>query len=141
MPPGANLSEVILSDPEYYGNISSIIASTTRETLHAYFQWHLIRNWAGGLHKDLNKPLRVFNNQMAGLAENTIPERWKSCSDEIDSRLGWILSGFYVERAFSPEAKKYGERIIGNIKTEFSERLKDLDWMSDAVKTRAAKKG
>lgn len=136
-----SLNQVILTDPDYYGNLSSIIASTSRETLQAYFQWHLIRDWAGGLHREISKPLRVFSNQLAGLAEDTIQERWKVCSEEIDSRLGWILSGFYVEKAFSPDAKKYGERIISDIKAVFSERLKDLVWMSEAVKERAARKG
>jgi endothelin-converting enzyme len=141
LPRGFKVSDVIVRDAQYYSNISSIIASTPRPVLNAFFQWHLINAWGSWLDRDVIKPLRVFKNQLSGLSEDSKPPRWKTCADEVDSKLGWILSGFYVERAFSPESKEYGDKIIRDIKAVFTERLKDLDWMSDTVRERAAKKG
>ncbi|KAF2431475.1 peptidase family M13 [Tothia fuscella] len=140
VPQGFKIQNVILSDSDYYGNLSDIIKSTSREALHDYFVWHIIKNMAGGLHEDVIKPLRIFGNQLAGRPDETIPERWKICADDVDSFIGWILSGFYIERAFSPQAKEYGEKIVNDIRAVFSDRLKDLDWMSDAVKEKAARK-
>jgi endothelin-converting enzyme len=141
VPQEYEIKKVIMRDPQYYGNLSSIITSTPREVLHAYFQWQIINVWGGRLYNELNKPLRVLSNQLAGLDDHSEPERWRTCINEIDANLGWILSGFYIDRVFGQEAKDYGDRIIRDIKAVFAENLKALDWMSDAVKERAAKKG
>jgi endothelin-converting enzyme len=141
IPQGYNVHDVIVRDPQYYSSISAILASTPRPVLKAFFQWHIINAWGGWLDRDVNKPVRIFKNQLAGLFDDPKPPRWRTCAEEMDSKLGWILSGFYVERAFSPQSKEYGDRIIRDIKAVFTERLKDLDWMSDVVRERAAKKG
>jgi endothelin-converting enzyme len=141
VPSGYKVHDVIVRDLSYYGNISSIITSTPRPVLHAFFQWHLINTWSSWLDRDMNRPLRIFRNRLSGLPDDAKPDRWKTCAEEMDSKLGWILSGFYVERAFSPQAKEYGDRIIQDVKAVFTERLKDIDWMSESVKARAANKG
>jgi endothelin-converting enzyme len=142
VPRGYDVRDIIVTDHLYYGSISAILTNTPRSVLHAFFQWHIINTFADKLSRDVNKPWRTFREQLDGLAEFT-PERWRTCVNELDSRygLGWMLSGFYVERAFTPQAKDYGDRIVRDIKAAFAERLKEVDWMSDNVKERAAKKG
>jgi endothelin-converting enzyme len=141
VPSGFKVQDVIVRDLSYYGNISSIITSTPRPILHAFFQWHVINSWSGWLDRDINRPLRMFRNQLSDLPDDPKPDRWKTCAEEMDSKLGWILSGFYVERAFSPQSKEYGDKIIRDIKAVFTERLKDIEWMSESVRARAANKG
>jgi endothelin-converting enzyme len=139
-PPGYETKNVLIRDPEYHENLSSIINSVPRVVLHAYFQWQIISVWAEWLHKDLDKPLKAFKDRLGGL-ENAQPERWRTCVSEIDNNLGWLLGASYTRRAFSLEAKEFGDRIIRDIKTIFAEKLKGIDWLSDSVKEKAAKKG
>jgi hypothetical protein len=40
------------------------------------------------------------------------------------SGLGWILSRFFVEKAFSAKAKGLGDQIVSDIKGTFIEKLK-----------------
>ncbi|KAF2402132.1 zincin [Trichodelitschia bisporula] len=140
LPANYTVKRVILSDPWYFGNLSSILTSTPRPVLHAYFRSRLVSSWAGRLHKDFRYPAKAFGNALAGRNPDAEAERWRTCLSEVDGTLGWLLSAAYVERAFSPEAKELGDRIVRDIKNIFSERLKGFDWMSDAVKTAAAKK-
>jgi endothelin-converting enzyme len=58
----------------------------------------------------------------------------------VDGTLGWILSRFYIEAAFSEAAKQYGDQIILDIKQQFTTRLADLDWMDESVKKLATNK-
>lgn len=58
----------------------------------------------------------------------------------MDDGLGWILSRFFVEKAFSSEAKDLGDQIVFDIKQQFISRLADLDWMDEEVKKLAADK-
>ena len=55
--------------------------------------------------------------------------------------LGWILSKFYVEKAFSAEAKDFGDRIVSDIKSQFIEKLKEAKWMSKDVRKLGIEKG
>jgi endothelin-converting enzyme len=78
---------------------------------------------------------------MAGKDPNNIPDRWRSCVAEVDGNLGYILSGAFIEHAFSAADKALGDRIISDIKQIFTTRLKEFEWMTPQVKADAAKKG
>jgi endothelin-converting enzyme len=47
--------------------------------------------------------------------------------------LGFLLSRFFVEKAFSAKAKDFGDQIVSDIKEMFIEKLKVTEWMDDAV--------
>jgi endothelin-converting enzyme len=51
----------------------------------------------------------------------------------VDDGLGWILSRFFVEKAFSEKAKKFGDQIVSDIKEMFIEKLKKTTWMDQSV--------
>lgn len=60
----------------------------------------------------------------------------------IDARLvGWILSKFFIESAFSEEAKVFGDRIVSDIKAQFVKKLQKTDWMSEDVRQKGIEKG
>jgi predicted metalloendopeptidase len=64
---------------------------------------------------------------------NSAPERWRTCVGHVDDGLGWILSRFFVEKAFSEKAKKFGDQIVSDIKEMFIEKLKKTTWMDKSV--------
>lgn len=47
--------------------------------------------------------------------------------------MGWILSRFFVEKAFSAQAKEFGDQIVSDIKDQFIEKLKVTEWMEKEV--------
>ena len=51
----------------------------------------------------------------------------------MDDGLGWILSRFFVEKAFSAKAKAFGDLIVSDIKDQFVETLKATPWMEKEV--------
>lgn len=62
-----------------------------------------------------------------------MPERWRTCVNHVDSGVGWLLSRFFVEKAFSAKAKEFGDQIVSDIKEQFVEKLKITDWMEKEV--------
>ena len=54
---------------------------------------------------------------------------------------GWILSKFFVEKAFSEEAKHFGDQIVSDIKAQFVEKLRGAEWMSKNVRDLGIEKG
>ena len=68
------------------------------------------------------------------------PERWRTCVGHVDDGLGWILSRFFVEKAFSAEAKEFGDLIVSDIKDQFVKKLKATEWMDDETTDKAIDK-
>src|SRR5690625_7226580 len=54
--------------------------------------------------------------------------------------IGEMISQMYVEKYFPPDAKKEAEVLVDNVKKAFAERIRNLDWMTDATKEKALEK-
>jgi len=50
------------------------------------------------------------------------------------------MSRFFVEQAFSEEAKQLGDQIILDIKHAFSIKLNESEWMTESVRELAIEK-
>ncbi|KAI1388799.1 endothelin-converting enzyme 1 [Hypoxylon trugodes] len=131
---------LLLAFPEFLGNVSEIISNTSKSTVQSYLVWHLISAYADFVEGPEVEPLIRFTNVLSGKDPDTKAERWKTCVSYVDGTLGWILSRFYIEAAFSDDAKKYGDQIITDIKHQFISKLNGLSWMDDSVKKLAANK-
>jgi endothelin-converting enzyme len=124
----------------YLRNLSSIIKSTPRDVLHAYFQLNVIKTWVTRLPKDYSRPLQVFEEATGDYPFVAPASRRDVCFGEVRDGLESLLSAVFIERAFSPEAKALGDRIVEDIKEAYATRLDSLEWMSDSTKTTAKKK-
>ncbi|KAK8434753.1 endothelin-converting enzyme [Phyllosticta citricarpa] len=140
-PPGYDAENVIVQPVEYFRQLPELIRSGPTEVLYAYFQWSIISGWANSVYRDLRAPLRRFNNQLVGRPDDAIQDRWRTCQEEIDNNMPWILSGAYVQaRAFGEDSKSLGEQIIDDLRIIYEERFPNYDWMAKEVQERSKKK-
>jgi len=75
---------------------------------------------------------------LTGQKEQT--PRWQRIATLIDNNLGELLGQLYVQRYFKPEAKQRMQDLVNNLQTTFEQRIKRLDWMSEATKKRGIEK-
>lgn len=139
-PSGYSPEMLIVGSPSYLKRLSSVLQETSAENLQAYFVWKTVQTYAYRVEDDVLKPLKRFNNELQGKDPDSSEERWRTCIKFTDGGLGWILSKFFVEKAFSQEAKEFGDRIVSDIKVQFIKKLNDVDWMTKAVKDLGIKK-
>ncbi|KAH7378470.1 peptidase family M13 [Phaeosphaeria sp. MPI-PUGE-AT-0046c] len=139
-PTGADFGRVIVMAPQYLKELSVILAATDKEVVQAYFLWKVVQSLSSYVEADALKPYKRFRNTLAGKDPDSAPERWRSCVAHVDDSLGWILSRFFVEKAFSAEAKKFGDEIVTDIKTEFTKKLKSAKWMDNKTTEKAIEK-
>lgn len=133
LPKGTKADNVINMTPGYFKKLATTLDETDRDVLLGYFYWKAIQAYGPYIEADVLKPLKQWNNIMAGKDKDAEGERWRTCVDHVDEGLGWILSRFFVERAFSEKAKIFGDQIVSDIKTEFIETLKHTKWMDKEV--------
>lgn len=157
-PKHVGVDRVIVMAPDYQKKLSSILAETDSEVVMNYFVWKAVQSLSGYVDADEVKPYRRFVNELAGkvsiISDNvtpdrsfnfsqdpdSTPERWRKCVGHVDDGVGWILSRFFVEKAFSAEAKIFGDTIITDIKTEFAKKLQATKWMDKATTKQAINK-
>lgn len=139
-PAKTNIERIIVMAPDYLKHLSVIIAATEKEVLQSYFIWKVVQELSSYVESDVVKPYKRFLNILAGKDPDTAPERWRTCIRHVDDGLGWILSRFFVEKAFSAEAKAFGDTVITDIKTEFSKKLEAAEWMDDKTTEQAVQK-
>ncbi|TDZ38965.1 Endothelin-converting enzyme-like protein [Colletotrichum trifolii] len=139
-PDGFVVERVIVAAPKYMTELNTILAETDEEVIQNYFIWKAVQAFYSYVDADAVKPYRGFVNELAGKDPESAPERWRTCVGEVDGGVGWILSRFFVERAFSEKAKKFGDTIITDIKTEFTKKLKATKWMDKETTTKAIDK-
>ncbi|KAF3763247.1 endothelin-converting enzyme 1 [Cryphonectria parasitica EP155] len=137
---GYKPSKIIVASPDYLKSLSDILATQERDVLKAYLGWKVVQSYGTVVESDSVEPLRRFNNKLQGKEPDVKPERWRTCVSVVDSDLPWILSRFFVETAFSKEAKDLGDQIIHDIKDEFITKLKHSEWMTKTVRQLAIDK-
>jgi len=125
---------LIINTPEYLKSLSKTLQETSRETLRAYFVWKVVQAYADKVEHSALKPLTRFNNVLKGKDPDASEERWRKCVREVDDDLGWILSKFFVGKAFSKESKEFGDRIVYDIKHQFARKLETIEWMTKDVR-------
>ncbi|KXH49781.1 peptidase family M13 [Colletotrichum simmondsii] len=140
VPEGFVVERIIVMSPKYMTELSTILSGTDKEVIQNYFIWKAVQSLSSYVDADALKPYKRFKNELAGKDPESAPERWRTCVGHVDDGLGWILSRFFVEKAFSAEAKKFGDTIITDIKTEFTKKLKAAKWMDKETTTKAMEK-
>lgn len=139
-PAKSKVDRVIVMAPHYLKELSVILAATDKDVLQGYFVWKTVQALKAYVDADELKPYKRFRNVLAGKDPDSAPERWRDCVAHVDDGLGWILSRFFVEKAFSADAKQFGDTIITDIKTEFAKKLRGADWMDDDTTGKAVEK-
>jgi putative endopeptidase len=63
--------------------------------------------------------------------------RWQRAARVVDANIGEALGQVYVARHFPPASKARMMEMIGNIQAVMRDRLKNLEWMSEATRQKA----
>jgi putative endopeptidase len=79
-----------------------------------------------------------FGKRLEGLEK--MEPRWKKVISSMNQCLGEIPGRLFVEKHFSPLAKKKMQTMVSNIKKAFGNVIDQLSWMSDTTKAKAREK-
>jgi putative endopeptidase len=130
---------VVVGQPEFFKQVSTMITSTPVADWQTYLRWHVLRNSADDLSSAfVNEAFDFYGRTLTGATQ--MRPRWKRASDKVDGNIGEALGQLYVAKAFSPAAKARALKLVENMRAELRDRIKNLDWMSEATKQQALRK-
>ncbi|ERL26042.1 MULTISPECIES: M13 family metallopeptidase [unclassified Leptotrichia] len=131
--------KVIISELNYYKNLDNFVNDANIDIIKDYMKYNLISSAAGILTDDMGKrSFEFFGKYLNGQKERETLE--KRALNFTNGSLGEIIGKIYVQRNFSPEAKKNTQQMVDYIKKAMKNRIEKLDWMSAATKKKALEK-
>lgn len=133
-PSDFELSGLIVAFPTYMKSLSDLLVATPKDVVQGFLLWKAIQDYADKIEDPSVEPLLRFENVLRGKEPDAREERWRTCITYVDYGLGWILSKFFVESAFSEQSKRFGDRIVSDIKESFVTTLENTDWMTKEVR-------
>ncbi|HKR03627.1 MAG TPA: M13 family metallopeptidase [Bacteroidia bacterium] len=134
-----NADTVVVGQPEFLTALNGYLKTFSMDDWKNYLKYHLVRGLARYL--DDKTYMESFNFYSATLRGVKEPKpRWKRVVETTDGMLGELIGQVYVQEYLPKGTKEKLEEIGNGIKEVYAERIKTLDWMSDATKEKALKK-
>jgi len=135
----SDIDTFIVSEPKYIKSLETTLTETSLEGLKAYTHWTFLRSALPYLSSEFVQADFDFNEGVLGGVESMKP-RSETVIQIVNFTIGEALGKLYVDAYFPPEAKKVAEELVGNLKEAFSDRINQLEWMSDSTKMKAQEK-
>ncbi|HXB43751.1 MAG TPA: M13 family metallopeptidase, partial [Puia sp.] len=129
---------ILTNNPSFFKTADLLLSALPLEDWKTYLRWRLLSSASPYLSDAFVKEDFSFSQALSGQKQET--PRWERMSNLIDRQLGDLLGQLYVAKYFKPEAKQRMQDLVHNMVETFSERIKNLDWMSAETKTKALEK-
>ncbi len=130
-----SFSELNVSNPEFFKQVSGVVESEPLDALKTYVQWHMLDAAAPWLSKPYVDANFKFQQALTGQAE--IQARWKRCVDATDRALGEALGQKYVEETFGAEGKQRMLKMVDALEKALDDDIRALPWMGEETKKQA----
>ncbi len=135
----SNPGEINVAEPGFVKAVSNMMKEVSLNDWKTYLKWNVIRSSANYLSSPfVQERFDFYGTTLTGSKE--MQPRWKRVLQAIDNSIGDQLGQLYVKDYFPPAAKAKAKQIVMNLIHTFGERIKNLDWMSDATKKQALTK-
>lgn len=133
------IDTIVVTQPEYIRSLDRLMKNHSLETHKAYLAWMVLHSYGDHLDTETEKMMFSFYGKELEGTEVMKP-RWERVLDNANNVIGEAIGHLYVDEYFPPEAKEEAVLLVENIRKAFAERIKNLDWMTDATKEKALEK-
>lgn len=135
----SKIDSVIVGQPEFFSALEKTLHSTDIEVLKAYMKVEFLDTYASYLSSSIDGENFNFYGKILSGAKEQRP-RWKRVLDSEESAMGMVLGKLFVKEYFPEKTKQRYVDMVESIREVYAERIKKLEWMSEATKTKALDK-
>lgn len=129
---------VIVVVPSYISNLETILANTSRRIQANYVMWRAVAASVSYLSEELRAKQLAYTTVTTGKTERE--SRWKECIDIVSGSVGIAVGSLYVKKYFNENARQNALEMVGDIREQFTEILKNVEWMDETTRANALEK-
>ena len=134
-----NTDTVLVGQPAYYKALDNLLKTQPIEVWKDKAVFGALNDASRLLSKRFRDArFQFYGKTLSGQKEQQ--PRWKIMSQNVDGGLGELLGQLYVDKYFTPDAKKRMLALVNNLQSVYKDRIEKLDWMSPDTKKRALEK-
>ncbi len=134
-----NVDTVIVAQPEFLIAENAFLKSIPLDDWKNYLKFQMVRGLARFVDdKTFLESFSFYSTVLRGVKEPK--PRWKRVVEQTDHSLGELVGQVYVNEYLPKGTKEKLLEIGKSIMEVYAQRIKNLDWMSDATKEKALKK-
>lgn len=132
----AKVDSVVVGQPEFLSGLNEELKKYSIDDWKNYLKFQYLNGLSSFLDdKTYMEHFNFYSTVLRGIQEPK--PRWKRVVNITNNALGDLIGQVYVDEYLPKGTKNKLEEIGGAIKSEFAQRIKALDWMSDATKEKA----
>jgi putative endopeptidase len=135
---GATMDSLDVAQPGYYDKVNTLLKSIPLGNWKIYLKANYISGYADYLSKPFVDASFEYNKALTGQAVQKT--RGEIMANAVDNYLGQALGQLYVKLYFPESAKTRMLELVNNLQKAFSNRIDQLNWMSDSTKQKAKEK-
>jgi endothelin-converting enzyme/putative endopeptidase len=125
--------------PDYFRTLNEEIDKESLADWKTYLRWHAAHEAANDLSSAFVKEsFNFYGKTLRG--RETLPPRWKRCTNDVDGGIGEALGQAYVAKYFSPDEKRAALKMVQEIEAAMQSEIQGLPWMGAATKEQALTK-
>ena len=133
------LKSLNVETPAFFQTMNNLIEKEDLASWKTYLQWQLLHANARFLSSAfVNENFNFYGKTLQGRQE--LQPRWKRCVEDVDNDLGEALGQAYVEKYFSPDAKRQVLTMVSEIESAMQQDIEGISWMSPDTKKNALEK-
>ena len=131
-----NLTSINVAQPKFFAELSRQMTATPLDDWKAYLRWQLLSRLASALSAPfVDENFRFRNAYLVGQKKQQA--RWERCVQRANEQIGEALGQAYVDRKFTPVAKRRALELVDNLVYALGDNLSRLEWMSDETRKQA----
>lgn len=133
------IDTVIVSSPAFFEEMGALMKEAPVEEWRAYLRWYLANSFAEFLSFDfIEQDFKFFKALLSGKKE--MQDRRERAVQITSALLDDLVGQLYVAKHFSPESKEQVLALFHNLKQTLRQRIRKIEWMSDATREKALDK-
>ncbi len=130
---------VIVLQPDFFKAVSRLLDTVSLADWRTYLEWHLVNDFSSALSAPfVREAFSFYGTALSGTKR--MKPLWRCILGSVNGSLGEPLGQIYVQKHFSPAAKKRMQILVADLFTAYEARLKSLTWMTPATKKKALMK-
>lgn len=131
--------DINVQQPDFFNELNNMFTEIPVEDWKVYFNWNLLNSTANYLSNDFQEQnFDFFGRTMSG--SEKMQDRWRRVLAATNGALGDAIGKKFSERYFPTEAKTRMVTLVNNLKVALSQRIDNLEWMSEETKIKAKDK-
>ncbi|KRT85835.1 Peptidase, partial [Oryctes borbonicus] len=134
----ANDETIIVSVPKYLTDFEALMSVIPKRVQANYMLWRAVASSVSYLTEELRNRQLQYHTIATGKTERV--SRWKECIDIVAGSLANAAGALYVRKYFHEDARQNAKEMVADIRAEFKEILKKVDWMDEKTRQSAFEK-